>query len=95
MITKTTFNSELFILFKIYYNLFLRKVYSLFDNAKIHKSEKVSKYFAENYLLAQTIPAYSPWMNPFEKTLLSIKQKARKLQKEEKLTWLPMFKWII
>ena len=80
MVTKATFNSEIFIYFiqNVLTNVPEKSIF-VFDNATIHKSDKVSKYFAENNLLAQTITVYSPRMNPVEKLILSINQKAKNL----------------
>ena len=75
MITKATFNSEIFIYFiqNVLTNVPEKSIF-VFDNVTIYKSDNVLKYFAENNLLAQTITVYSPWMNPVEKLIVSKKK---------------------
>ena len=91
MATNSTFDSDLFIEFiDLISNYIPNKSIFVADNASLHKAQKVARYFEDNNLLLQTIPAYSPWMNHAEKLILSIKSKMRKYQQLGKLIALPL-----
>ena len=63
--TTTTFDSKLFIEFiEQMIDFILQKSIFVANNAAIHKTTKVTKYFENNKLLMITIPPYSPRMNP-------------------------------
>ena len=96
MATKSTFDSDLFIEFIGWISNYIpNKSIFVADNASLHKTQKVALYFEDNNLLLQTIPAYSPWMNPVEKLILSIKAKMRKLQQLGNLISLPLIRKVI
>ena len=48
------------------------------DNAAIHKSSEVKKILEKNRLSLLTIFPYSPWQNPVESYISSIKAKIKK-----------------
>ena len=48
------------------------------DNASIHKSGKVQKFLENNKASLLTICPYSPWLNPVEPYISSIKVKIKK-----------------
>ena len=74
--TTTIFDSKYFIeLIKQMMEFIPQKSIFVADNAAIHKTIKVAKYFEENKLLMRTIPLYYPWMNPVENLILEIKEK--------------------
>ena len=94
--TKSTFDWDLFIEFIAWISNYIpSKSIFIADNASLHKTQKVVRYFEDNNLLLQTIPAYSPWMNPVEKLISSIKAKMRKYQQIGKLISLPLVKKVV
>ena len=65
------------------------------DNATIHKTNKASKILNSNEIGLLTIKPYSPWLNPVEGYISSIKKKIRKkLDKNRILTELLIKNWI-
>ena len=65
------------------------------DNVKIHKAKIISDLWKDNEVLAITIPANSPFLNPCEKLILRIKSAARKVKVSRKIVVLQTFKEII
>ena len=96
MTTKSTFNSDLFIEFINWIRDYIpSKQIFVANNTSLHKTQNVAQYFQNKNLLLQTIPAYSPWMNPAEKLVSSIKSKIRKSQQTGRLVSLSLIKRII
>ena len=54
------------------------------DNASIHKTKKVIKFANDNGVRLETIPVYSPALNPAEKMIQAINVKV-KLKYEAKM----------
>ena len=93
--TRTTYTAEIFV--KFVYELSVNNPSNLviiMDNAPIHKSEKVEQFWKTQNILMLTIPAYWPFLNPWEKLILKIKSTARKFQRQGKLVTLQTFKSI-
>ena len=93
--TRTTYTAEIFV--KFVYELSVNNPSNLviiMDNAPIHKSEKVEQFWKTQNILMLTIPAYWPFLNPWEKLILKIKSTARRFQRQGKLVTLQTFKSI-
>lgn len=57
------------------YRMFLSKLVLVMDNASVHKTELVSKFFEKSGIVAVTLPQYSPQMNPIERFFRAVKRK--------------------
>ena len=65
------------------------------DNASIHKTKRVSQLLNSNKVGLLTIYLYSPWLNPAEGFISSIKKKIRiKLETGRLLTEVMIKNWI-
>ena len=94
--TNGTFNSRKFR--KFFWDIFngdSAKLVLIMDNAKIHKTDIVNKFWRDSGILAVTIPPYSPFCNPCEKLILRIKSSARKIKVSGRMVTLKTFKDII
>ena len=81
-----TINSEKFIYYLVNLtneinslkNYDIWKFIFIADNATIHKFKEVSKFLEKNILSLLTICPNSPWLNPVESYIISIKAKIKK-----------------
>ena len=94
--TNETFDSNMFLQFLIQMkeNLHSNWVF-IADNASIHKTNQIREYLEDTKQLLITIPSYSPWLNPWEHLIRSIKSKIRMKQRANKLITLSLIKGII
>ena len=94
--TNQTFDSNMFLQFliEIKENLHSDWVF-IADNASIHKTNQIKEYLENKKQLLITIPSYSPWLNPWEHLIRSIKSKIRMKQKNNKIITLSLIKSII
>ena len=67
----------------------------IWDNATIHNSLLIQKFLADNKLSLITIPKYCPFVNAWEKAILNIKSRVRKMEREGKEISLMAFKGVI
>ena len=94
--TANTFDSKLFVQFLEEAIVYLPdKVVLWMDNSSIHKTLDVHKTLKRHNILALTIPPYSPWLNPWEHLIRSIKTIIRKIQGTEKLITLRTIKQVV
>ena len=52
------------------------------DNSKVHVSKLIQEFLNKEGLWIITIPAYSPTVNAWEKLILNIKSRVRKIEGE-------------
>ena len=94
--TADTFDSKLFVQFLEEAIVYLSdKVELWMDNSSIHKTLNVHKTMKRDNILALTIPPYSPWLNPWEYLIRSIKTNIRKIQGTGKLITLRTIKQVV
>ena len=94
--TPEIFDSTLFVQFLEEAVAYLPdKVIIWMDNSSIHKTREVYQTLKRHTILALTIPPYSPWLNPWEHLIRSIKTKIRKIQGTGKLITLRTIKQVV
>ena len=47
----------------------------MLDNASVHKTDLISKFFEKSGIVAVTLPQYSPQMNPIERFFRAVKRR--------------------
>ena len=94
--TPETFDSTLFVQFLEEAVAYLPdKVIIWMDNSSIHKTREVYQTLKRHTILTLTIRPYSPWLNPWEHLIRSIKTKIRKIQGTGKLITLRTIKQVV
>ena len=89
--TTHTFNSNIFRYFLHQLSSTLSEDYALiWDNSKIHTAKIVQDFAIERKLTIITIPAYWPFVNAWEKLILIIKSKVRRIEREGKEIFCPL-----
>ena len=57
------------------YLIYLSKLVIILDNASVHRTEMIARFFEKSGIVAVTLPQYTPEMNPIEKFFRSVKCK--------------------
>ena len=94
--TTHTFNSNIFRYFLHQLSLILSEDYVLiWDKSKIHTAKIVQDFAIEHKLMITTISAYWPFINSWDKLILIIKSKVRRIEREGKEISLSTFMKIV
>ena len=60
------------------YLIYLSKLVIILDNASVHRTEMIARFFEKSGIVAVTLPQYTPEMNPIEKFFRLVKKQMAK-----------------